>query len=110
MRGPPWTTSASAKRCASRSITRRSSTPSAEVSPLYGPIPPLDPGYEDLSGSISYNPDRARELLAEAGAENLTLTLTIPSVYPSSIATFLVSSFADVGVTLRSRRWISRPG
>ncbi|MDI9892165.1 ABC transporter substrate-binding protein [Microbacterium sp. IEGM 1404] len=69
--------------------------------PLYGPIPPLDPGYEDLSGSISYNPDRARELLAEAGAENLTLTLTIPSVYPSSIATFLVSSFADVGVTLK---------
>lgn len=69
--------------------------------PLYGPIPPLDPGYEDLSGSISYDPDRARELLAEAGAENLTLTLTIPSVYPSSIPTFLVSSFADVGVTLR---------
>ncbi|WP_036327595.1 ABC transporter substrate-binding protein, partial [Microbacterium sp. B19] len=32
---------------------------------LYGPIPPLDPGYEDLSGSISYNPDRARQLLAE---------------------------------------------
>jgi peptide/nickel transport system substrate-binding protein len=69
--------------------------------PLYGPIPPLDPGYEDLSESISYNPDRARELLAEANAENLTLTLTIPSVYPSSIATFLVSSFADVGVTLK---------
>lgn len=69
--------------------------------PLYGPIPPLDPGYEDLSGSISYDPDRARELLAEAGAENLELTLTIPSVYPGSIPTFLVSSFADVGVTLR---------
>ena len=69
--------------------------------PLYGPIPPLDPGYEDLSGSISYNPDRARELLAQAGAENLTLTLTIPNVYPTSIPTFLVSSFADVGVTLK---------
>jgi len=68
--------------------------------PLYGPIPPLDPGYEDLSGSISYNPDRARELLAEAGASNLSLTLTIPSVYPGTIATFLVSSFADVGVKL----------
>lgn len=68
---------------------------------LFGPIPPLDPGYEDLSGSISYNPDRARELLAEAGAENVNLTLTIPSVYPTSIATFLVSSFADIGVTLQ---------
>ena len=68
--------------------------------PLNGPIPPLDPGYEDLTGSISYNPDRARELLAEAGAENLNLTLTIPNVYPGTLATFLVSSFADVGVTL----------
>ncbi|MFF7681545.1 ABC transporter substrate-binding protein [Microbacterium sp. NPDC007973] len=69
--------------------------------PLNGPIPPLDPGYEDLTGSISYNPDRARELLAEAGAENLNLTLTIPNVYPGTLATFLVSSFADVGVTLK---------
>jgi len=68
---------------------------------LYGPIAPLDPGYEDLSGSISYNPDRARELLAQAGAENLSLTLTIPNVYPTTIPTFLVSSFADVGVTLK---------
>jgi len=68
---------------------------------LNGPIPPLDPGYEDLTGSIAYDPDRARELLAEAGAENLNLSLTIPNVYPSSIPTFLVSSFADVGVTLK---------
>ncbi|BFM24131.1 ABC transporter substrate-binding protein [Microbacterium sp. che218] len=71
---------------------------------LSGPIPPLDPGYEDLSGSISYNPDRARELLAQAGAENLNLTLTIPNVYPGSISTFLVSSFADVGVTLQVKQ------
>ncbi|MFN3948695.1 ABC transporter substrate-binding protein [Microbacterium sp.] len=68
---------------------------------LSGPIPPLDPGYEDLSGSISYDPDRARELLAEAGADDLDLTLTIPNVYPGTIATFLVSSFADVGVKLQ---------
>ncbi len=68
---------------------------------LYGPIPPLDPGYEDLSGTLAFDPDRSRELLAEAGAQNLTLTLTIPNVYPGTIATFLVSSFADVGVTLQ---------
>lgn len=68
---------------------------------LFSPIPPLDPGYEDLSDTISYDPDQARELLAEAGAENLDLTLTIPSVYPSSIPTFLVSSFADIGVKLQ---------
>lgn len=67
---------------------------------LYGPIPELDPGYEDLSDTVSYDPERARELLAEAGADELDLTLTIPSVYPSTIPTFLVSAFADVGVTL----------
>ncbi|KTS85978.1 peptide ABC transporter substrate-binding protein [Microbacterium testaceum] len=72
--------------------------------PLNGPIPPLDPGYEDLTGSVSYNPDRARELLAEAGAENLNLSLTIPNVYPSTLATFLVSSYADVGVTLQVKQ------
>ncbi|MBM3714174.1 MAG: ABC transporter substrate-binding protein [Actinobacteria bacterium] len=67
---------------------------------LYGPIPPLDPGYEDLSDTLSYDPDRARELLAEAGVSDLDLTLTIPSVYDTTLPTFLVSSFADIGVTL----------
>lgn len=67
---------------------------------LYGPIPQLDPGYEDLSDVISYDPERARELLAEAGEEDLELTLTIPSEYTSTIPTYLVSAFDDIGVTL----------
>lgn len=68
---------------------------------LYGPIPQLDPGYEDLSSVVEHNPERARELLAEAGQTDLQLTLTIPSVYPTAIPTYLVSSFNDIGVTLR---------
>lgn len=68
---------------------------------LYGPIPELDPGYEDLSDVAPFDPDRARELLAEAGQSDLELTLTIPSVYPSTIPTFLVSAFRDIGVTLQ---------
>jgi peptide/nickel transport system substrate-binding protein len=67
---------------------------------LYGPIPELDPGYEDLSDVITYDPERARELLAEAGQEDLELTLTIPNVYTTTIPTYLVSAFNDVGVTL----------
>ncbi len=38
---------------------------------LYGPIPELDPGYEDLSDVAPYDPEAAKALLAEAGAEDL---------------------------------------
>lgn len=69
--------------------------------PLYGPIPPLDPGYEDLSDLVTYDPDKAKDLLAEAGESDLEATLTIPSVYTSTIPTFLVSAFNDIGVTLK---------
>lgn len=68
--------------------------------PLYGPIPELDPGYEDLSDVISYDPERAKELLAEAGQEDLELTLTIPSFYGTTVPKVLISDFAKVGVTL----------
>lgn len=69
--------------------------------PLYGPIPDLDPGYEDLSDVISYDPEKAKQLLKDAGQENLELTLTIPSFYPTTVPTYLVSAFDDIGVTLK---------
>ena len=68
--------------------------------PLFGPIPELDPGYEDLSDVISYDPERAKELLAEAGQEDLELTLTIPSFYGTTVPKVLISDFQKVGVTL----------
>ncbi|MFK4760571.1 ABC transporter substrate-binding protein [Microbacterium sp. ZW T5_45] len=67
---------------------------------LYGPIPELDPGYEDLSDVISYDPEKAKELLKEAGHEELDLTLTIPSFYGTTVPKVLISDFAKVGVTL----------
>ncbi len=70
-------------------------------STLYGPIPELDPGYEDLSDVVSYDPERARELLAEAGQEDLELTLTIPSFYGTTVPKVLISDFNEVGVTLK---------
>lgn len=67
---------------------------------LYGPIPELDPGYEDLSDVAPYDPEAAKALLAEAGAEDLTLQLTIPSFYSTTIPQILVSDLNEVGITL----------
>jgi len=67
---------------------------------LYGPIPELDPGYEDLSDVVSYDPEKAKELLKEAGHEELDLTLTIPSFYGTTVPKVLISDFAAIGVTL----------
>ena len=69
-------------------------------STLYGPIPELDPGYEDLSDVISYDPEKAKALLKEAGQEKLELTLTIPNFYGTTVPKVLISDFAKVGVTL----------
>lgn len=67
---------------------------------LHGPIPELDPGYEDLSDVISYDPEKAKSLLAEAGQEDLELTLTIPAFYGTTVPKVLISDFKKVGVSL----------
>jgi peptide/nickel transport system substrate-binding protein len=66
----------------------------------YGPIPSLDPGYEDLSDVAPFDPEAAKALLAEAGEEDLTLELTIPSFYSTTIPQILVSDLDEVGITL----------
>ena len=71
---------------------------------LYGPIPALDPGYEDLSELVPYDPTEAKKLLADAGKDKLDLTLTIPSFYGTTVAQVLVSDFAKVGVSLEVNR------
>lgn len=72
--------------------------------PQYGPIPELDPGFEDLSDVAPYDIDRAKQLLADAGQENLSLTLTIPSIYGTTVAQVLISDFAKIGVELEVKR------
>ncbi|MGB4135738.1 MAG: ABC transporter substrate-binding protein [Microbacterium sp.] len=68
---------------------------------MYGPIPELDPGYQDLSKVAPYDPAKAKQLLEEAGHKNLELTLTIPSFYGTTVPQVLISDFSKVGVTLK---------
>ena len=68
---------------------------------LYGPIPSLDPGYEDLSKVAPYDPEAAKALLKDAGVKDLSLTLTIPNFYSTTIPQILVSDLNEVGITLK---------
>lgn len=70
---------------------------------LGGPIPDVDPGYEDLTGLYPHDVDKAKALLAEAGyADGLTLTLTIPSFYGDTFPNLLTSQLAEAGITLKT--------
>jgi peptide/nickel transport system substrate-binding protein len=78
-----------------------------------GPIPELDPGYQDLTDIDAYDPDNAKKLLAEAGAKDLDLTLTYANIYSATIGDVLKSQLADVGITLTVERvdfatWLSQ--
>ncbi|RLP73328.1 ABC transporter substrate-binding protein [Mycetocola tolaasinivorans] len=72
--------------------------------PQGGPIPELDPGYQDLTKEITFDPAKAKSLLAEAGQSNLTLTLTVANHYPTVISNVLTSQFKNIGVTLKVNR------
>ncbi len=67
---------------------------------LYGPIPALDPGYQSLAKVAPYDPAAAKKLLQAAGATNISLTLTIPAFYGTTIPQLLVSDLHAVGITL----------
>ncbi|MCL2736944.1 MAG: ABC transporter substrate-binding protein [Propionibacteriaceae bacterium] len=76
-------------------------------------VVPTDPYYQDLSGNYPYDPQKAKQLLAEAGVSNLTLSLRVPiTPYAPPAATFIASQLADVGITVTveeldfSSRWL----
>ncbi len=64
-------------------------------------VPPTDPWYEDLSGEYAFNPDKARQLLQEAGATGITLRLRLPSLpYATAAGPFVASQLKDVGINV----------
>lgn len=66
------------------------------------PWPKSSPAYsEDHRTHYTHDPERARDLLAEAGAENLSFTLghtTVPAV--QAIAEMIQSDLKEVGITV----------
>lgn len=65
-------------------------------------VPPTDPYYQDLTNAYAYDPDRARDLLEEAGAEDLSITFDVPTrPYAEAVAQVVVSQLADVGIDAR---------
>ncbi|SHI39304.1 ABC transporter substrate-binding protein [Wenxinia saemankumensis] len=60
---------------------------------------PHNPAYLDLTGLSAYDPDRARELLAEAGAEDLTLSLKLPPPsYARRGGEIIAAQLREVGI------------
>ena len=70
------------------------------ATPLGQPFVPGGFGYNPDNEAYPYDPDKARELLAEAGyGDDLTIKLTAQNIVLSDVLTALVDYFADVGVT-----------
>lgn len=71
---------------------------------LGGPIPSLDPGYEDLTKLYPHNIDRAKALMKDAGFDKshpLQLSLTYPNIYGTQLGDQLRSQLESVGIDLR---------
>jgi peptide/nickel transport system substrate-binding protein len=71
---------------------------------LGGPIPSLDPGYEDLTDLYPHDVAKAKSLLAEAGyspSKPLQLSLTYANTYGTELGDQLRSQLKAVGIELK---------
>ena len=76
--------------------------------PIGSHFAPHNPAYVDLTDETPYDPGRARELLAEAGQDGLSLTLQLPPpVYARRGGEIIASQLREVGidVTIEPVEW-----
>jgi peptide/nickel transport system substrate-binding protein/oligopeptide transport system substrate-binding protein len=74
----------------------------------HGPIPPGLPGYREDGEPYGHDPERARDLLTEAGAQNLTFDVYFRSLALNQrFLEAVQANLAEVGVTmnLQQRDW-----
>ena len=105
------------RRALSHAVNRQallSIYPSAEPPVIGSHFSPLHPAYVELAERYPHSPKRARELLAEAQAEGLELTLTLPpTIYAERASLFIASDLEAVGIRVRLERlswqeWLER--
>jgi peptide/nickel transport system substrate-binding protein len=69
----------------------------------FNSVPTMIPGYKDAANKFSFDPEKARELLASAGYnDDLTLTMSTSSLVPKQreIDQAIVAYLNDVGITV----------
>lgn len=65
-------------------------------------VPPTDPWYEDRTGDYPYDLERARALLAEAGADGVEVRLRVPTLpYAQACATVVESMLEEAGFVVQ---------
>ena len=85
------------------------------VTPAVSVQAPANPGYEEHPENFAFDPERARELLAEAGyADGFSTTLETSvdgsgQIMPVAMAEYIQQNLAAVGITvhLKTYEWIS---
>ena len=67
--------------------------------PIGSFFPPGDPAYIDLTSISNFDPAKSKQLLADAGVKDLTLSLKLPPAqYARAAGPVIQQEFADIGV------------
>ena len=67
--------------------------------PIGSFFPPGDPAYVDLTSISNFDPAKSKQMLADAGVKDLTLTFKVPpAAYARAAAPIIQQELADVGI------------